>query len=244
MDFVDRADQLHSPFGLAFAAFRRFDNLPHGPTNVCLDGLREHRLRGEFGIEILQSGQDAFNQKLNPRKLPCAPQPRVDRCGYSAAIRVAEHDEKGSVQMTARILQAARDLRREHISRDADDEQLAEAGIENQLRRYPRITATQDRGIGTLSLCEFSENFFLHRGKSRPAGDKPRVALFQALQGFVGRRSGIGNRAHVSDVVGALILARYAAVTALGSRLRPSCVLDFSLIPDRKDLWKINIAFA
>ena len=140
--------------------------------------------------------------------LPCAAQPRVDGCGYSAAVRVAEHDEKGRVQMAARILQAACDFRRQHISRYADDEQLTESGIENQLCWHARITATQNRRVGTLPLDEISEDLLLHRRKCRRACDKSRVALFQPLEGVVGRGSGIGNRAHVINVVGVLILAR------------------------------------
>jgi hypothetical protein len=129
-------------------------------------------------LDILQSGRDAFDEKLNPRMLPCAAQPRVDRCGYSAAIRMAEHDEKRRAQMPPRVLQAPRDFRREDISRDADDEQVTQPGVENQLRRYPGITATQDRGMRMLPLGEFSENFLLHLGKPRRAGYEPRVPGF------------------------------------------------------------------
>jgi hypothetical protein len=44
---------------------------------------------------------------------------------------VAEDDEERRLQMAARVLQAPRDFRRYHISRDADDEQLAKAGVED-----------------------------------------------------------------------------------------------------------------
>ena len=80
-------------------------------------------------------------------------------------------------------------------------------GVENQLRWYLGITATQDRGVGMLPLCEFSENFFAHRRKSRHAGDKPRVPRFQALQGVVGIPPRIRNCARVGGVVAALTLA-------------------------------------
>src|SRR4030095_5350336 len=103
--------------------------------------------------------------------LPCAAQPGFDRCRYSTAIRMAEHDEEQRLQMPPRILQTPSDFRRQDISRDADDEQLAESGVENQLRRYSGITATQDRRIGVLPLCEISEDLLLHRGKSRRACD-------------------------------------------------------------------------
>ena len=38
--------------------------------------------------------------------------------------------------MTPGVLQAPCDFRRHHIPRDADDEQLAKPGIEDQLRRH------------------------------------------------------------------------------------------------------------
>jgi hypothetical protein len=152
-------------------------------------------------IDILQSGQDAFDEKLNPRMLPCTAQPRLDRCGYSAAIRVAKHDEEQRLQMPPRILQTPRDFQREHISCDADNEQLAESGVEDQLGRHARIAATQDGGIGMLPLGKISENFLLHRWKSRRPGDKSRVPCFQALQGVLGTPSGIGNHAHAGGLV-------------------------------------------
>ena len=139
--------------------------------------------------------------------LPCAAQPRVDRCGYSAAIRVAKHYEKRHVQMPSRILQTSPNFRREDISRDADDEQLAKPGIENQLWRYPRIAATQDRRIGMLPLGKISEDLLLHGRKSRRPGDKSRIPRFQELQGVLGIPSGIGNHAHTGGLGATLILA-------------------------------------
>ena len=111
---------------------------------------------------------------------------RVDRCGDSAAIRVAEHDEKRRVQMPARVLQAPRDFRREDISRDADDEQLAKAGVEDQLGRHPGVAATEDGGIRMLALKEICEDLLLHGGESRGPGDEPFIACFEAQQCFVG----------------------------------------------------------
>ena len=196
IDFADRADELHDAFGLAFPAFRCFENLPHAPAHVGFDCLREHCLRGELRIEIGQSGQDGINEKLNPRMLPCAMDARVDRCGDCAAICVAEDDEERRLQMAARVLQAPYDFRRYHISRDPDDEQVTKAGIEDQLGWHAGVAATENGGIRMLALKEICEDLLLHGGESRGPGDKPRVPRFQALQGVAGRRCGIGNRAH------------------------------------------------
>ena len=58
------------------------------------------------------------------------------RHGNGAAAGESEHDEERRLQMTPGVLQAPCDFRRHHIPRDADDEQLAKPGIEDQLRRH------------------------------------------------------------------------------------------------------------
>ena len=186
IDFADRADELHDAFGLAFPAFRRFENLPHAPAHVGFDSLLEECLPRELRIEIGQSGQDGINEKLNPRVLPCAMDARVDRCGDCAAICVAEDDEERRLQMAARVLQAPRDFRRYHISRDADDEQLAKAGVEDQLGWHPGVAATEDGGIRMLALKEICEDLLLHGRESRGPGDESFIARFEAQQCFVG----------------------------------------------------------
>jgi hypothetical protein len=52
IDFADRADELHDAFGLAFPAFRRFENLPYAPAHVGFDSLLEECLPRELRIEI------------------------------------------------------------------------------------------------------------------------------------------------------------------------------------------------
>lgn len=62
IDFADRADELHDAFGLAFPAFRRFENLPHAPAHVGFDSFLEECLPRELRIEIGQSGA-GWNQR-------------------------------------------------------------------------------------------------------------------------------------------------------------------------------------
>ena len=58
---------------------------------------------------------------------------------------------------------------------------IPEAGVEDQLRRYPGITATQDRGIRMLTFEEFDEHLLLNGREARAAGDEALIACFQAL---------------------------------------------------------------
>jgi hypothetical protein len=61
--------------------------------------------------------------------------------------------------MNARILQAAGDFRRQHITGDTHDEELSQSGSEQQLRGNPRIAATENHRMGSLVFCEFREHF-------------------------------------------------------------------------------------
>ena len=53
-----------------------------------------------------------------------------DRSRHGAAALVTEHDEQRRVQMHGRVLQRAHHFRRDDVAGDANDEQLAEAGVE------------------------------------------------------------------------------------------------------------------
>ena len=138
------------------------------------------------------------HENLNPRKLPRAVQPAVDRHGNGAAAGVSEHDEEWRLQMAPGVLQAPCDFRRHHIPRDADDEQLAKTRFEDQLRRHARIAAAQDRRVGMLPPREVGEDFLLHGREARGAGDEAFVSGLEAVECLVGRERGFGVRAHVT----------------------------------------------
>ena len=107
-----------------------------------------------------------------------------------AAAFVAEDDEERRAQVHRRVLQRAHDFRRNHVARDAHDEELAEVRVEHQLRRHARIAAADDGGVGLLLLRQLGKDFLFHGGKARPAGDEALVAADQASQGLVRRRAG------------------------------------------------------
>lgn len=66
------------------------------------------------------------------------------------------------------------------------DEQLAKAGVEDQLGWHPGVAATENGGIRMLALKEICENLLLHGGESRGPGDESFIARFEAEQCFVG----------------------------------------------------------
>ena len=95
---------------------------------------------------------------------------RVD----GAAVLMAEHDEEGRAQMNSRVLQRPHHLGRDHIARDPNDEQLAEAGVEDQFRRYPGIAAPKNGRVRPLTPGEGGEDLLLN-------GREPRFAAHETL---------------------------------------------------------------
>ena len=93
--------------------------------------------------------------------------------------------------MGARILQAARHLRRHDVPRDPHDKQFAKPRIKNPLGRHTRITATQDRREGMLAPGQFGQGLPRQARHMRFALQEPFVAVDQALEGFVGGNVGL-----------------------------------------------------
>ena len=89
-------------------------------------------------------------------------------------------DEKRRAQVRTRVLQRAQDLRSEDVAGDAHDEELAEAGVEDQLGRHPAVAAAENGGEGLLAICERLKDFPRCGRKSRAAADEAGVALLQA----------------------------------------------------------------
>jgi hypothetical protein len=89
------------------------------------------------------------------------------------------------MQVQARILQRSGDRGAEHVARHPDDEQLAEAGIEDELRRHAAVAAAEDGGVGLLPPGQLGQHFLLQPRKVRIAAEEARVAALQALQRLV-----------------------------------------------------------
>ena len=95
--------------------------------------------------------------------------------------------------MAAGILQATRHLGRKDVSRDPHHEQLAEAGVEDPLRRHPRIAATQYRREGMLPPGQFGHGLARQAKEMSLSLQKSFVAVDQALEGFVGGNVGVAH---------------------------------------------------
>ena len=112
----------------------------------------------------------------------------VDEGADAAALRMAEHDDVLYAQNPNRIFQRGRDavraavrrIDRHQIGDVAHHEQLAGAGIEDHLRRYPGIAAADHHHLGRLAaLGELPIARLLGRQPLRGEG---AVALKQMLR--------------------------------------------------------------
>ena len=98
---------------------------------------------------------------------------RLDR----AAAGVSEQHDPFDAEMRRRILDAAELMQVQHIPRDADHKQLADAGVKDPFRNHARIRAADDDRIRMLSVFRR----FLADRRVAPGAIDP-VPLDQPLQ--------------------------------------------------------------
>src|SRR3954467_5350000 len=109
----------------------------------------------------------------------------VQRRDDCAALRVAHHDDEARSKAGCGEFHAA-DLRwGDDIARHADDEQIAESLVEDELGRHARVRAPEDDGKGFLAAAVV----VLVRGARQDASrglvrDKTRISFAQAGQRF------------------------------------------------------------
>jgi hypothetical protein len=126
---------------------------------------------GEIGHRLMVALPD-FLARLDEHRHPPADEVAgrqrrdiVDEGADAAALGVAEHHDVFDVQRPHRVFQRRRDavraaVRRIHghqIGDVAHHEQFAGAGIEDHLRRHPRVAAADHHHLGRLAeLGEFA----------------------------------------------------------------------------------------
>ena len=106
------------------------------------------------GVDALEPGQEVLEQRLDPAALPGAAELHLQRRLDRAASLVAEDQEERGPEVGAGVLERSGHLGREDVAGQPHDEELAEAGVEEQLRRHARVAAAEDGGVGVLLLRE------------------------------------------------------------------------------------------
>ena len=109
----------------------------------------------------------------------------LERGEDRAALRVAEHDDQPRAEALGGELDAADLRRRDDVAGDADDEQVAQALVEDDLGRHARVGAAEDDRERLLPGGEPRRAWLA----TRPAAhvrDEAAVALAQSLERVAG----------------------------------------------------------
>ena len=119
--------------------------------------LRRHlrvELRRCFRIlEIADVVLDSLDERVEIDILPLRRQAAIDRRVDGAAVLVAHHHDQLRVSLHHRILDAGQRILIGHVARHANNEEVADGVVENELRRYATVRATEDRHGRVLMLA-------------------------------------------------------------------------------------------
>ncbi len=130
------------------------------------------------------AGGDAFDDVAHvPGGTDAVGQGGAGRGDRTARV-VAQHDDERAVQHAHPVLDAAEDLRARDVARGADDEQVTDAAVEDDLGGQPRIGAAEEDGEGTLGRSRLgTARRVLVRVLGCARGETP-VAGQQQLEGL------------------------------------------------------------
>ena len=105
------------------------------------------------------------------------PRELLERRQDRAALRVAEHDHEPRAEPLGGELDAADLRRRDDVAGDADHEQVAQALVEDDLRRHARVRAAEDDGERLLACGQLAAARLARRGVSgsRTSATKRRL---------------------------------------------------------------------
>src|SRR5262249_2280562 len=98
------------------------------------------------------------------------------------AALMPQHQNQVATQMIYRVFDASQVFIVYHVSCDTADKQIAESLIKNDLRRHPRIGATDDDGKRMLSLRQFRASFFRLLGSHT---QERHAGIFIAVRRYV-----------------------------------------------------------
>ena len=99
---------------------------------------------------------------------------------------MAEHHDQVRARMVQRIIQTGRHVQVDHVAGDAHHKEIAKALIKKQLGWNPGIRASQDDGLGVLSVTEMISPALALMMESSRALHKTQVALAQLKPGLSG----------------------------------------------------------
>ena len=107
---------------------------------------------------------------------------RVKGGSDCAAPFVAHHHHERRLEMAEGVAQAPQHVGSDDVSGHADDEEVAEPLVEDQLRWNPGVAARQDGGERLLADGQMGTPVRRLVGVADLAGGKPPIALFEGCE--------------------------------------------------------------
>jgi hypothetical protein len=152
-----------------------------------------------------------------------------------AALRVSQHDDKPRAVTLGGEFDTA-DLRwRNDVAGDADDEEIAEALVEDDFRRHARIGAAQNNRERLLAGGNLYAARFTSKGiVVTDVRHKPVIAVFQALEGVLRwhHKSAIVVRARTNSVRATTLAPNTVASYDIFAPARSRSASEYCARPD------------
>ena len=186
VDVVHRTDHtelvlLHEATHRLAVRKRRCDRLEH----ILAHCERNDVLVGDARMRMaraLDGGNDVVDERGD-----AAVDDRT-RCDgvHGAALRMAEHDQDGRLEVPGAVLDRADLIDVGDIACDADDEDVADALVEHALKRHARVGAAEDRDHRRLAGAGLDDAGDPGVRVLRGSRDKSRVARLEFGDDFIG----------------------------------------------------------
>ena len=109
-------------------------------------------------------------------------------CGHRAALAVAHHDDEADMKVLDGVFHASDDVIIEDVPGVTDDEQTAQALIEEQLRGNSRVGAGEDNREGVWPLACSSRRSLVWSGCTAVPATKRWFPLSKPFESMFGRQ--------------------------------------------------------
>jgi hypothetical protein len=172
-----------APRGSPRAGASTIARSPPRPPGAVPRGVARGRCR-RVRNDAPQERADAFACRGRPVELG------RERRSDSSATLVPQHDEEGRPEVGARILDAPQHLGRHDVAGHADDEEVAEPLIEQELRWNARIAAPEDRRERLLARDHLRQCRASRPTPEPLAGGEPPVPCHEAPERLGASRRG------------------------------------------------------
>lgn len=186
VEVVDAADDSELAFLEAFHEVGGLGEALDGELDVALDGEGDLLFAVEVFGEVGQGGFNAVEERDDFVGLLGRLGGMVDGGLDGTALAVSEDEDQLDIEVIDPVFDAGGDVGVGDVAGDADDEEVAEALVEEEFRRHAGVGAAEDDGEGVLGGFEGGAPVAGFVGVLQLTGDEAAVAVFESLEGIEG----------------------------------------------------------